>query len=374
MLLLPLLQAVEDSSCPSSPPDLPRPSEGKCGCATPNRPARTASPPPPTQLRSSSTATAPSMLWIPSGAFVMGHNNRTASPSTFVVDGEGPSRRVRLNGFWMSETEVSNAQFAAFVNDTNFTTDSERFGWSFVFEGQLTAQANAQATQAVQAAPWWVAVDGASWRRPEGPGSDALAAERLNHPVVHISWTDAVAFCKWAGARLPTEAEWEFAARGKQLVGAKRTTFPWGSKLVPSGVHRANVWQGEFPHRNTADDGYPFTAPVHAFGPQNEHGLYNMIGNVWEWVSDYWSIQHSRKEVFAPQGPSFGMERTKKGGSFMCHKSYCYRYRTVARSQNSEDTGTSNLGFRCARSVDNTGDSAGSLLQSADRAPGDLEF
>ncbi|KAL1505030.1 hypothetical protein AB1Y20_008791 [Prymnesium parvum] len=359
-VLLSVASAAEPSGemgrCAADPTGAdPAPADAGCGCAAMRRDALLPppSPLPSPQQSAGATAPPPQMVWIPAGEFVMGHDNRSASPSTFLADGEGPSRRVRLPGFWMSATEVSTAQWAAFAAATGFQTDSERFGWSFVFEGQLTPEADAAATQAVQAAPWWVAVNGANWRRPEGPGSDALEG-RADHPVVHVSWTDAVAYCRWIGARLPTEAEWEFAARGKQVGGAKRTVFPWGSQLVPGGVHRANVWQGAFPAANSAADGYKFTAPVHAFGPQNEHGLYNMIGNVWEWVSDYWSTRHSRSTTHNPQGPASGTERTKKGGSYMCHKSYCYRYRTVARSQNTEDTGTGNLGFRCARSHEPT--------------------
>ena len=359
LLLLHATTAEESGSCGASS------SGGDCGCSALSRDAAVSNAdglPAATPAaveeavaaavhKSPADSAPPRMLWIPSGEFIMGHNNHTLSPSTFYADGEGPSRRVSVSGFWLGETEVSNAQWAGFAEATGFQSDSERFGWSFVFEGQLTPEANAAATKAVQAAPWWIAVDGASWRHPEGPGSDSLAGERVNHPVVHVSWTDALAYCKWAGGRLPTEAEWEFAARGKQREGVRRTTFPWGSKLVPDGVHRANVWQGTFPTKNSADDGFKFTAPVDALGPQNDHGLYNMIGNVWEWVHDYWSIQHSRRGGADPQGPPQGGERTKKGGSYMCHKSYCYRYRTVARSQNTEDTGTGNLGFRCARTA-----------------------
>uniref|UniRef100_A0A7S4C2B5 Sulfatase-modifying factor enzyme-like domain-containing protein n=1 Tax=Chrysotila carterae TaxID=13221 RepID=A0A7S4C2B5_CHRCT len=295
---------------------------------------------------------APRLIWVSGGEFFMGHNNRSVSPSTFVVDGEGPRRRVRLRSFWLEETEVSNRHWAAFVAATGFESESERFGWSFVFEKQLTPEANRKADSAVQAVPWWVRVDGATWLYPDGPGSYALAPDRADHPVVHVSWNDAVAFCKWAheGGRLPTEAEWEFAA----LAGSRKR-YPWGSRLTPSGQHRANIWQGRFPTQNTADDGFAATAPVKAFGPQNSLGFYNMIGNVWEWVSDVWSTVHTRPATGTalqdPQGPSAGDERTKKGGSYLCHKSYCFRYRVQARSQNTPDTGTSNLGFRCAASV-----------------------
>lgn len=299
------------------------------------------------------------LVWIPGGEFVMGHNDQSVSPSTFFSDGEGPGRRVSVSGVWLGETEVSNAQWAAFAEATGFESESEKYGWSFVFERELTAAANDASSNAVQAAPWWIKVDGASWRAPDGPGSDALADGRETHPVVHVSWTDALAYCKWAypGGRLPTEAEWEHAARGPPTgsASAKRFRYPWGKSLVPGGVHRANIFQGTFPTNNTAEDGHRGTAPVHAYGAQNDYGLYNMIGNVWEWVGDYWTTTHPKPKhgeppLSDPRGPAHNTgERTKKGGSYMCHKSYCHRYRIVARSQNTEDTGTSNLGFRCAQ-------------------------
>lgn len=303
------------------------------------------------------------LVWVPPGEVLLGHDDASVSPSTFRVDGEGPSRRAQLSGFHIGETEVSNAQWAAFVAATGFVSESERFGWSFVFELHLTTEANASSTEVVDTAPWWVRVDGASWRHADGPGSDVLADGRADHPVVHVSWSDARAYCRWAhgaSGRLPTEAEWEWAARGATTRGATAEVvkYPWGNVLKPKegsssrGAHRCNIWQGTFPKRDSGSDGYQGTAPVKAFGPQNALGLYNMIGNVWEWVGDYWTIAHAPTRAVPPldpQGPPIGNERTKKGGSFLCHKSYCNRYRIVARSPNSEDTATANLGFRCAR-------------------------
>nr|XP_030138842.3 formylglycine-generating enzyme isoform X1 [Taeniopygia guttata] len=276
------------------------------------------------------------MVLIPGGVFTMG----TQEPE-IQQDGEGPARRVHLSSFHMDQYEVSNQDFQSFVNATGYVTEAEKFGDSFVFEGMLSEAVKADIHQAVAAAPWWLPVKGASWRHPEGP--DSSISSRMDHPVLHVSWNDAVAFCTWAGKRLPTEAEWEYSCRG----GLENRLFPWGNKLQPKGQHYANIWQGEFPTNNTAEDGYKGTAPVSAF-PPNAYGLYNMVGNAWEWTSDWWAVHHSPQELHNPKGPSSGTDRVKKGGSYMCHKSYCYRYRCAARSQNTPDSSASNLGFRCA--------------------------
>ncbi|NXF11516.1 SUMF1 enzyme, partial [Smithornis capensis] len=278
------------------------------------------------------------MVAIPGGVFTMG----TQEPQ-IPQDGEGPARRVHIHSFYMDEAEVSNEQFQSFVNSTGYITEAEKFGDSFVFEGMLSEAVKADIQQAVAAAPWWLPVKGASWKHPEGPGSSI--SNRMDHPVLHVSWNDAVAFCSWAGKRLPTEAEWEYSCRGG--LENRCLLFPWGNKLQPKGQHYANVWQGEFPTNNTAEDGYKGTAPVTAF-PPNGFGLYNMVGNAWEWTADWWDVQHSSHELHNPTGPSSGTDRVKKGGSYMCHKSYCYRYRCAARSQNTPDSSASNLGFRCA--------------------------
>ncbi|XP_009881184.1 PREDICTED: sulfatase-modifying factor 1 [Charadrius vociferus] len=276
------------------------------------------------------------MVAIPGGAFTMG----TDEPE-IQQDGEWPARRVHINGFYMDQYEVSNEEFERFVNSTGYVTEAEKFGDSFVFEGMLSEEVKADIHQAVAAAPWWLPVKGANWKHPEGP--DSNISNRMDHPVLHVSWNDAVAFCTWAGKRLPTEAEWEYSCRG----GLENRLFPWGNKLQPKGQHYANIWQGVFPTSNTAEDGYKGTAPVTAF-PPNGYGLYNIVGNAWEWTSDWWAVHHSTDEVHNPRGPSAGTDRVKKGGSYMCHKSYCYRYRCAARSQNTPDSSASNLGFRCA--------------------------
>jgi formylglycine-generating enzyme required for sulfatase activity len=262
---------------------------------------------------------------------------------TYPGDGEAPVRTVDVAPLRISAATVTNAEFAAFVDETGHQTDAERFGWSFVFGGLLPD--DFPDTRAVANAPWWRQVYDADWRRPEGPQSDLT--DRDDHPVVHVSWTDAVAFAGWAGGRLPTEAEWEYAARA-----GTTSTFPWGDELEPDGEHRANVWQGEFPAENTLADGWMGTSPVGAF-PPNDFGLVDAIGNVWEWTADWFAYDRSASDppgepVVDPVGPSSGTHRVMKGGSYLCHESYCRRYRPAARLANATDSSAGNIGFRIA--------------------------
>jgi formylglycine-generating enzyme required for sulfatase activity len=260
----------------------------------------------------------------------------------FPLDGEGPVREVTLAPFAIDRCTVSNDEFAAFVDATGHVTEAERFGWSFVFAGFLPSTARRGAPR-VPEAPWWVGVEGATWRSPEGPGSDLDG--RSNHPVVHVSWNDASAYAGWTGKRLPTEAEWEYAARG----GLVQARYPWGDELEPDGEHRCNIWQGRFPVKNTGDDGFLGTAPVDAF-PPNGFGLHNVAGNVWEWCADWWSPTfHVDGPRVDPVGPPDGTAKVMRGGSYMCHESYCNRYRVAARSNNTPDSSTGHLGFRCVR-------------------------
>jgi formylglycine-generating enzyme len=267
----------------------------------------------------------------------MGSEDRWAYPE----DGEGPIRKIEVSAFSIGAHAVTNADFTHFVEDTGFVTEAEHFGWSFVFAGLLPD--DFPPTEGVLHAPWWRKVEAASWRHPEGSASSI--AERLDHPVVHVSWNDADAYCAWAGARLPHEAEWEFAARG----GLEGKAYPWGDDLEPGGEHRMNVWQGDFPSRNTGADGFQGTAPVTSF-PPNGYGLYNMTGNVWEWAADWFHPTFQQRERRRdPVGPGHGTSRVQKGGSYLCHHSYCRRYRVAARQGLTPDSSTGNVGFRCAR-------------------------
>lgn len=271
------------------------------------------------------------MVRLHGGTFLMGSND----PS-FPADAEGPVREVAVEPFWIDERAVCNERFARFVAATGYRTEAERFGWSFVFYQFLPP--GFPATRGVADAPWWRQVIGATWDHPEGPQSSI--DDRPDHPVVHVSWNDATAFAEWEDKRLPREAEWEFAARG----GLEQKKYPWGDRLTPGGRYRCNVWQGTFPTHNTAKDGYRGTAPVDAFDP-NGYGLYNMSGNVWEWCADAWDVSHAGNDAPSPENEV----KVIKGGSYLCHASYCNRYRVAARTGTSPDSSTGHTGFRLVR-------------------------
>jgi formylglycine-generating enzyme len=274
---------------------------------------------------------------VPAGTFAMGDAFGEGYPG----DGEGPVHEVRLDAFSMDATAVTNAQFAAFVKDTGHVTGAEEFGISAVFHLAFHGDP-ADVLNRAAGVPWWLAVRGASWRAPEGPGSDV--SRRQNHPVVHVDWHDAQAYAAWAGKRLPTEAEWEYAARGG-LAGAR---FAWGDELTPRGRWMCNIWQGTFPTVNTEDDGHLTTAPVTSYSP-NGYGLSCVAGNVWEWCADWFSpTYYAQSPDHDPHGPDEGEQRVMRGGSYLCHDSYCNRYRVSARSSNTPESTSGNTGFRCA--------------------------
>jgi len=276
---------------------------------------------------------------LPGGRFLMGTDSREG----FAEDGEGPAREVTVSAFALGRTAVTNAQFRDFVRATRHVTQAEAAGNSFVFYLQVAPELRQATRQVARDVPWWLPVEGACWQRPEGPGSSML--ERLDHPVVHISWHDAQAFCAWAGARLPTEAEWEFAARGG-LAGQR---YPWGDELVDGGRGQCQIWQGEFP-AHPAPGWAPGTLPAQAL-PPNGHGLHHMVGNTWAWCADWFSPDYHRETpALDPVQSRMTGRRSQRGGSFLCHASYCNRYRVAARGANTPDTSTSHCGFRVARS------------------------
>nr|WP_280141560.1 formylglycine-generating enzyme family protein [Gordonia westfalica] len=265
---------------------------------------------------------------VPAGRFSMGD----AHDEGYRTDGEVPVHDVELDAFSVDVTAVTNAAFAAFVETTGYVSDAERAGISAVFHGYATAPG-----ESLPQTPWWLAIPGASWRQPSGPGSDLTGKD--SHPVVHVSHDDALAYCDWVGRALPSEAEWEHAARGG-LHGAR---YPWGDTHPGPEEPRCNIFRGEFPDR---PEGAVGTVDVRAFEP-NGYGLYQCVGNVWEWCADRFSARYYRtSETLDPTGPPRGTRRVLRGGSHLCHDSYCNRYRVAARSSNTPNSTASNIGFR----------------------------
>jgi formylglycine-generating enzyme required for sulfatase activity len=301
----------------------------------------------------------PGMVWIPGGAYWRGNDTEGHRDSR-------PWHLVEVDGFWMDTTTVTNEQFEKFVKATGYVTVAERTPKAEDYPG---APPEKLVAGSVCFAPskgpvplnnhllWWTYVKGANWRHPEGPDSDLKG--RAKHPVVHVAYDDALAYCKWVGKRLPTEAEFEFAARG----GLDKNTYPWGNDLRPGGKWMANIWQGRFPYENTCEDGYRATAPVGSF-PANGYGLYDMSGNVWQWCADWYRYDYYQtlgalpKPVRNPPGPSDSLDpaergvakRVMRGGSYLCTDQYCTAYEAGARGKGAPDTGTNHLGFRCVKS------------------------
>lgn len=253
-------------------------------------------------------------------------------------DGEGPLRQVKIKPFRIGATTVTNAEFGEFVSQTGYVTEAETFGWSFVFWSNVPE--DIPLTRGVQGVEWWRRVDGANWRDVNGPGTATIDCIP-DHPVTQVSWNDAVAYAAWVGGRLPSEAEWEHAARG----GLGDVKFPWGNDdPADTEFLPCNIWQGQFPQTNTAADGFHATAPARSYAP-NGYGLYNMVGNVWEWTAEPFKIKSMKKSVRERMSAAKTF-KLSKGGSFLCHRSYCYRYRIAARSGTSPDSTTSHQGFR----------------------------
>jgi formylglycine-generating enzyme len=300
---------------------------------------------------------AKDMVWVPGGTFMMGSNDHYPE--------EAPAHEVTVNGFWMDQYTVTNAQFSRFVEDTNYVTSAERCPNPKDYPGaipELLVPASVvfrrpgYKVSLSDHYQWWAYVAGASWRHPLGPGSSLKGLAK--HPVVHVAFEDACAYATWAGKTLPTEAEWEFAARG----GLEGAVYVWGDEFEPGGEVLANTWQGDFPNENLLTDGYEWTAPVGSF-PPNGYGLYEMAGNVWEWTTD-WYQQHSEiqqtccasfnprggdpERSYDPRTPNVKIpRRVMKGGSYLCAPNYCQRYRPAARMAQAVDTSTCHLGFRC---------------------------
>jgi len=286
---------------------------------------------PPSSINPSKEV-AVAMSNVKGGWFSMGSDNKNVFPG----DGEGPVRDIFVDDFDISTFSVSVKEFSDFIDQTSYSTDAEKYGWSFVFFDQLES---GHFDESVQGAPWWIKVENAYWNKPDG---STKAIESIpNHPVTHVSWNDANAYCEWSNTRLPTEAEWEYAARG----GLKQNIFPWGDEFLVDGELSCNIFQGNFPNENNDPEETRFTVPVDFYKP-NKYGLYNMVGNVWEWTQDWFSRYHDLEINVNPRGPDKGSTKVIKGGSFLCHDSYCNRYRVSARTSNSVDSSTSNMGFR----------------------------
>lgn len=348
------------------------------GCQnTPKQPQSSGHSCTPTQSRFNSSISKTSkdkldinkddMVLIPGGTFSMGADDDRAWPNEY------PKHEVFIDSFWMDVHEVTNLQFAAFVEATGYVTTAEKeVNWE---EMKLKLPPGTPKPDPSQLAPaslvfvptikpvslrdvsqWWQWRQGANWRQPEGPGSSIIGKE--NHPVVHVSWFDAVAYCEWSGKRLPTEAEWEYASRG----GLKNAVYSWGNEDLSTGKSKANTWEGGFPYQNNKSDGFYFTAPVKTY-QANNYGLFDMAGNVWEWCADLFHEDYYKtlagKTTQNPKGPEtsydstepYAIKRVSRGGSFLCHESYCSGYRNSMRMRSTPDTGSIHTGFRTVVSV-----------------------
>lgn len=361
-LFIPLVVGLSCSQA-NKTESVKKPDEESC---SDNLPSRYGAIVQDTTLSSNSNGSAKGMKWIPGGTFLMGAADQEGRKDEY------PAHQVKLDGYWMDEKEVSNAQFAEFVKATGYKTVAERKpDWEeikkqlpegtpkpsedLLLPASLTFNPPAKPVSLHDASQWWSWTPGADWKHPEGPQSNLKGKD--NYPVTQVCWEDANAYAKWAGKRLPTEAEWEYAAR----CGQKNAIYPWGDEQIELGKPKANTWQGSFPDKNTDWDGYHGLAPTGSF-QANAYGLYDMAGNVWEWVADWYGNDYYEslkgKTVTNPKGPSKSFDpdeptvpkKVTRGGSFMCNDSYCKGYRVAARMKSSPDTGLQNTGFRCVKS------------------------
>ncbi|MCY1512360.1 Hercynine oxygenase [compost metagenome] len=351
------VSCISNTQRPANKPD------SAASCAS-TLPYRFGAPAGPDTIKRGKTDHA-GMIYIPAGTFWMGAADREGRPDEY------PRHKVSVSAFWMDQTEVTNASFARFVKETGYVTTAERMpDWeelkkqlpegtpkppdSVLVAASLVFSPPSKVRGLDDASQWWTWKKGANWQQPDGPGSNIKGKE--NYPVIHVSWEDAQAYCQWAGKRLPTEAEWEYAARG----GLENASYPWGNEPLEAGSIKANTWQGDFPVKNTGRDGYRLLAPVKQFKP-NGYGLFDMAGNVWEWCADWYHpdyYQSLNGNQVNPKGPDEGYDpmepgmpkRVVRGGSFLCNASYCKGYRVSARMKTSADTGLSHTGFRCVSS------------------------
>lgn len=328
-------------------------------CSCHNIPSRFAN------LQKSKSNTHLNMAFIPAGTFMMGGDNNQAKAD------EMPKHEVTISSFWMDQSEVTNAEFRQFVEATRYVTTAEKKpDWEtlkrelppdtpkpdekMLVPASLVFTPTDHSVSLDDYSQWWKWIPGANWRHPRGEKSNLNGLDQ--HPVVHVSWDDANAYCQWTGKRLPTEAEWEWAARG----GFADHIYPWGNEPIDTGKIKANTWQGEFPYKNTVKDAFYYTSPVKSF-PANPYGLYDMAGNVWEWVSDWYRPDYyhslSHQKITNPKGPiksydpdePYAAKKVLRGGSFLCNEVYCSGYRVSARMKSTPDTGMEHIGFRCVR-------------------------
>ncbi len=284
------------------------------------------------------------MILIKSGKFLMGSD----SEDGFIYDKEGPPTLIEINGFYIDETSVTNEEFQKFINETNYITEAEKFGNSFVFAALLTDEERVK-YQKADLMGIWFDVPGANWKHPQGPKSNII--NKMNYPVVHVSLYDAIEYCKWSGKRLPTEAEWEYAARG----GLIQNKFSWGNEIKQNNKYNLNIWNGDFPFGNTLEDGFLDLAPAKSFEP-NGYGVYQMLGNIWEWCINTKNVsleyfQKNKTNEISNLEINENKDYAIRGGSYLCHDGFCKRYKVYSRNGTAPRSTAGNMGFRCVKDI-----------------------